>query len=65
MENKREERDGVLIGAHIQNIPYLSIVTTQEKPRVGKASINEGKGWQARRRVRFMLRMSQVREHVK
>ena len=29
IENKREERDGVLIGGHIQNIPYLSIVTTQ------------------------------------
>ena len=42
----KERRDGGewLIKAHTQNIPYLSIVTTQDRKKVRKGPIDEGKG---------------------
>ena len=46
---------------HIQNVVYLSIVTTQQKTNARKASNNEGKNTQARRRVRCVLMIGKGR----
>ena len=68
MVNKRQQGDGGewLIGAHTQNISYLSTVTTQHKSRQRpvKAPIDEGKGTWTSRRLRRVLTMGKACRRV-
>ena len=60
----KERRSEWLTGANTQNVPYLSIVATQEKTKVRKTSIDKGSGAlivdKARKRVRRVLMMAKA-----